>query len=81
MNQNTFISNPLKIYSIVVFFKISLQGKYVEILFQSGMPGGGKVRNFLLEKSRVVGQNPQERNFHVFYQVKKSKKSRENADS
>jgi len=43
-------------------------GKYVEILFQSGMPGGGKVRNFLLEKSRVVGQNPQERNFHVFYQ-------------
>ena len=51
------------------FFLISLQGKYVEILFQSGMPGGGKVRNFLLEKSRVVGQNPQERNFHVFYQV------------
>uniref|UniRef100_A0A3Q3F8T8 Osteoclast-stimulating factor 1 n=1 Tax=Labrus bergylta TaxID=56723 RepID=A0A3Q3F8T8_9LABR len=41
-------------------------GKYFEIQFGRG---GMKFQNFLLEKSRVISQNPGERNFHIYYQL------------
>ena len=43
-------------------------GKFIEIQFSDqGTIEGGKIREYLLEKSRIVNQAPKERNYHSFY--------------
>uniref|UniRef100_A0ACB8F9R9 Unconventional myosin-VIIb n=1 Tax=Sphaerodactylus townsendi TaxID=933632 RepID=A0ACB8F9R9_9SAUR len=43
-------------------------GKYLEIHFtQNGVIEGARIEQFLLEKSRVCRQAPEERNYHIFY--------------
>ena len=43
-------------------------GKYIDIHFsRTGVIEGAKIEQYLLEKSRIVSQNPEERNYHIFY--------------
>jgi len=44
-------------------------GKYIEIFFDRDVISGAKVSEYLLEKSRIVYQNPGDRNFHIFYEM------------
>ncbi|XP_029309150.1 unconventional myosin-X [Cottoperca gobio] len=43
-------------------------GKFVQLHFsQKGNIQGGRIIDYLLEKNRVVRQNPGERSYHIFY--------------
>ncbi|KAL8573674.1 hypothetical protein ACOMHN_007227 [Nucella lapillus] len=44
-------------------------GKYIEVFFNNGGIVGARTLEYLLEKSRIVTQAPEERNYHVFYEM------------
>lgn len=46
-------------------------GRFVQIKFRDNQICGAKIEKYLLEKSRVVGPGPGERNFHIFYYLLK----------
>ncbi|XP_042298183.1 unconventional myosin-XIX isoform X2 [Sceloporus undulatus] len=47
-------------------------GKYIQLqLNRSQVLTSASIQTFLLEKTRVAYQAPQERNFHIFYQIAK----------
>ncbi|XP_047446348.1 unconventional myosin-VIIa-like isoform X2 [Mugil cephalus] len=53
-------------------------GKYLEIFFnKDGVIVGARVEQYLLEKSRVCHQAPEERNYHIFYCMLKGMSAQE----
>ena len=60
----------LYIQEIHVTFLLSSQGKFIRIHFgNSGKLSGGDIEVYLLEKARVISQQPLERSYHIFYEM------------
>jgi myosin-5 len=53
-------------------------GKYVQLDFNArGSISGAAIRTYLLERSRLVHLNKGERNYHIFYQVRRQRQQQQ----
>lgn len=66
-----FLCNPLSVPRTALARSISSRfGKFTQLHFDArGALIGADIVTYILEKSRVVHQLDQERNYHIFYQV------------
>lgn len=46
-------------------------GKFIQLKFKGGLLCGARIEKYLLEKSRITHQNPNERTYHIFYYLLK----------
>lgn len=69
-NINLTLCKDGKGQSFMTTFVVFLQGKFIRINFDnSGYISGANIESYLLEKSRLIRQNPDERCFHIVYQL------------
>ncbi len=59
-----------------IFYKVNSQTEHSQtnyekndFIFQDGLMSGARVTDYLLERSRIVSHAPEERNYHVFYEM------------
>ena len=62
--------NPTFIGHLPTSFPHPGQGKFIRIHFgPAGKLAGADIETYLLEKARVISQQPLERSYHMFYQI------------